>query len=252
VSAPHVATVDIAGLACRLVCDYAKPALWARELHPGFLTDRVPDLTVEVAYDDGYWERGLPWIAPDTVPDEPVVTIEDGCRVITSSYYRLALVAGERVEARVAGGFGVGGPMRALYGLLLPERERLPLAAAIQEDEDGVVLVCGGDAASAGVVAVVATGFGAVAYPTPFHAGETPQRQPPRPVSGIVLAGQADHRAALTRAEAAALLHRHVVTIDRSPGALLRSIDLAAALAGTVPIGGPRTIAAVAGAGDRG
>ena len=237
-------TVEVAGLACRLECAYPKPILWVTELHPAFFSDRDADVVVSFRYDDGYWARGLPWVAPDRLVDAPVYeTRADGTATLRSAYYDAVIDASRaRVETRIAGGFGVGGMMRALYAALLPAHGACLVHATARPEGPGVVLVSGdpGDAADQdGVVALVNDGAHVAVAPTPFHGGTSPTRMPWRRVVAVD-----PGPAGTSRAAAVAAVHARVVVVDHSASTLERALDVITRLPN--PIVGAR-VASVAG-----
>jgi hypothetical protein len=224
---PDAATFEVAGLACRVECAYAKPILWVNELHPGFRSTRDPDVQVMVRYDDGYWARDLPWIGPDRLLDAPVYAEHAGGARLQTAYYDAEIDAERRrVFVRVAGGFGVGGVLRALYAILLPRRGACLVRASIRPSEDAAVLVC--DGADEGVVALVNRGGGVEVVPTPFHDGVTPVRARGRLVIAVDLEGAA-------RVDLAAHVLSRVLIIDHSAEALERALDIVTRLVGGLP-----------------
>jgi hypothetical protein len=225
------ATFEVAGLTCRIECAYAKPRLWVTELHPAFRSAADPDVVVTFQYDDGYWTRGLPWIASDRLLDAPVFDDRAGGALLRTSYYDAEIDdARTRVFVRVAGGFGVGGMLRALYAVLLPRRGACLVRASIQVvGDDTAVLVCDDD--EDGVVALVARNGEVEIEPTPFHHGTTSTRERVRRVVGIDLPSGA------RRLDAAAQILSRVVTVDHSAATMERVLDLVTGLSTTIDVG---------------
>lgn len=247
----HSATVDVAGIVYRVACRSLKPVLWARELHPEFLSTGSPDVDVVVEYDDGYWERGLPWIAPDTVEDRPVVTRDGAALAVTTVYYRARVApGGRRIDVTMASGFRVGGLMRTLSALLLPSRGGVLVRATRLASSPTAVLVVGlpdgargellGDAGSAvfdGFVAVTGSDGHYTTFATPF-----PDDAPAAGVGGVPLgallcvrAGAGTVPRPLGAAAAVARLSSHLCVVDREPAALERVLDIATEIARAVP-----------------
>lgn len=235
-AAPRVdaATFEVAGVTCRVECAHAKPILWVTELHPAFRTTRDPDVVVTFRYDDDYWARELPWIAPDRLLDAPVFVEHAGGAQLRSAYYDAEIdAARRRVLVGIAGGFGVGGMLRALYAVLLPRRGACLVRASLRPVDDAAVLVC--DEGEDGVVALVARGAGVEVEPTPFHQGTTPVRDRGRRVVAV------DLQPASRRIAAAAQTLSRVVTIDHSAATVERVLDvitrLGASLSATADVG---------------
>jgi hypothetical protein len=213
------ATFEVAGLACRVACDYAKPVLWVTELHPGFRCERDPDVVVTFDYDDGYWARGLPFTAPDRLVDAPTYSGDESGARLRSAYYDADLdAARRRVSVRIASGFGVGGVLRALYAAWLPARGACLVRAEARPVGDGAVLVCGD--ACEGVVALVADGASVDVVETPFHAGTSPAPASRRRLVGVDAGGAASKATALAR-----VLER-VVVVDHSGLTVERALDV--------------------------
>jgi hypothetical protein len=123
------------------------------------------------------------------------------------------------VLVHVAGGFGVGGMLRALYAVLLPRRGACLVRASIQPvDDDAAVLVC--DDGDDGVVALVARHGAIEVEPTPFHQGTTDTRARARRVVAI------DLQSGARRIDAAAQILSRVITIDHSAETMERVLDL--------------------------
>jgi hypothetical protein len=221
------ATFEIAGVACRVECEHAKPILWVTELHPGFRSSRDPDVVVTFEYEDGYWARDLPWIAPDRLVDAPVFTEHAGAARLRSAYYDAEIDAGRRhVRVHLASGFGVGNVLRALYAILLLRHGACLARATLLPVDDAAVLVC--DDAHDGVVALVDRGRGVDVEPSPFHEGTTPVRDRARRVVDIVPASP--------RVDVAARLLARVVTVDHSAETLERALDVVTRLVAGLPL----------------
>ena len=217
-------TFEVGGIACRIECAYAKPILWVTELHPGFRSERAPDVVVRFDYDDSYWADGLPWIAPDQLVDAPVYEAHAHGASLRSAYYHAEIDGGgAHVVTRIAGGFGVGGMLRALYATLLPHRGACLVRASAHVTPDGVVLELGSP--DHGVVAVVPDQTFVAVEPTPFHHGTSPSRPPGRRVTVIDVG-----RPGATRLETAARTLEHAVVVDHSPVVLERALDVVARL----------------------
>jgi hypothetical protein len=228
-------TFEVAGLGCRIECDYPKPILWVTELHPAFRCDRDADLVVSFRYDDGYWARGFPWVAPDRLIDAPVYEAgPDGVARLRTAYYDAEIDASrERVETRIAGGFGVGGMLRALYAALLPARGACLVRATVRPEGHGAVLVCGDPSDTEGVdgvVALVSDGAHVTVEPTPFHGGTSASRAPRLRVLTVETGV-----AATSRAAAAAAVLAHVVVVDHSASTLERALDVVTRLPTPIP-----------------
>jgi hypothetical protein len=104
----YVDTVDVAGVAFRLVCRYPKPRGWARD-RPEFLTTRRPDVTVLITYDDNFRRKARRPAGEETVADAPSVRRQGRRLLVTTGYYRATVdVRRGRAAVRIAGGFGVG------------------------------------------------------------------------------------------------------------------------------------------------
>jgi hypothetical protein len=221
------ATFEVGGLACRVECAHAKPILWVTELHPGFRSSREPDIVVTFQYDDAYWARDLPWIAPDRLIDAPAFVAHAGGARLQSAYYDAEIDAGHRrVLVRVASGFGVGNVLRALYAILLPRHGACLVRVSLLPTGDAAVLVC--DDADDRVVALVDRGRGVDVEPTPFHEGTTPVRERARRVADVVPGAP--------RVDVAAQLLSRVVTIDHSAEALERVLDVVTGLVASLPV----------------
>lgn len=220
-------TVAVGGVACRILCDYLKPILWATELHPEFVSNVPSDVTLTVTYDDGYYERGLPWIAEDSVPDAPHISGDGAILEMTTAYYRAHVdAASRRIDVSLAMGFRVDTLMRNVYALLLGERGGLLLRGA-SADEDHARVVVGGDA----FVAIVPAGDGYVWSGTPFHPDEaTPPSPTPRALHALVVRGHPR-----SPANALAAIAPHLCVIDRRPAGVARMLDITARLLTTIP-----------------
>ena len=222
------ATFDVAGVACRVECAHAKPILWVNELHPGFRSTREPDVVVSFRYEDAYWSRGFPWIGPDRLLDAPVYTDHSRGARLRSAYYDAEIDAGQRhVLVRIAGGFGVGGMLRALYAVLLPRHGACLVRASVLPLADDAVLVCD---EGQKIVALVDRGDGVEVEPTPFHEGVTPIRAHGRRVAAVDFVRDAWRSDAAEvsrpRVDAAAAVVSRVIAIDHSTEALERVLDV--------------------------
>lgn len=225
------ATFGVAGLVCRVECEYDKPLLWVSELHPGFALTQDPDLVVTVRYDDGYWASDLPWIAPDQLLDVPVYEALGGAAVIRSAYYQADVDrACGRAFVRLAGGFNVDGVLRALYAALLPARGACLVRALLRPVGNAAVLVCGDRHED--VVALIDRGGCVMAEPTPFHGGTTPKRPRRRSLEAIELG--VDH--GTSRLEAAARILERVVVVDHASQTVERVLDIVTRLTASVPV----------------
>jgi hypothetical protein len=177
-------------------------------------------------------------VAPDRLIDAPVYEAgAAGGAHLRTTYYDAEIDASRgRVETRIAGGFGVGGMLRALYAALLPARGACLVRATVRPERHGAVLVCGDPSDSEsvdGVVALVSDGAHVTVEPTPFHGGTSPSRAPRRRVLAVEsgLTGT-------SRAAAAAAVLTHVVVVDHSAATLERALDVVTRL--PTPIGGAR------------
>lgn len=248
----HVATIDVAGIVCRIGCRSLKPVLWARELHPEFLSTDAPDVDVVIEYDGGYWERGLPWIAPDTVEDRPVLTRDSAGIAVTTAYYRARIAPdARRVDVTMASGFRVGGLMRTLYALLLPSREGLLVSATRVAGPSTSALVLGlpggererlaaGDhrSASDGLVAVTAGGGRYTTFATPFSDGAPAADAGGTRLGAIVCVrpGASAVARVLGPAAAVARLSPYLCVVDLDAPSVEHVLDVAADLARAVPV----------------
>lgn len=200
----YVDTVDVAGVAFRLVCRYPKPRGWARD-RPEFLTTRRPDVTVLITYDDNLRRKARRPAGEETVADAPSVRRQGRRLLVTTGYYRATVdVQRGRAAVRIAGGFGVGNLMRTLAALWLLRRDTLLLRAG-----------------PAGYVAVTVKPEGMTTRPTPFvdHNGPLPtsRRAHARTLAGGGPGG----------ARALAALLPAVWQADRRRAAVARTLDLA-------------------------
>jgi hypothetical protein len=164
----HAATIEIAGIVARVLCRHEKPGAWAA-MYPAFGSMRSPDVRIAVVYDDAW--PPIRWIAPDTASDEATVEHRRGWARIHSEYYDLVVEPLRlRARLRMAPGFWVGSPLRALWSLLLLERGGLLLRARLAGAERDATLILGGPIGDAGLVAVRSSPDGFVCCPTPFEA----------------------------------------------------------------------------------
>jgi len=204
-------TVDIAGVAFRLVCAYPKPRFWARR-NPEFLTARRPDVTVAIVYDEDFRRRAGWPAGGETVDDAPHVR-RDGPRLrVTTGYYRAAVDVGRgRAVVRIAAGFDVGHLMRTLAALWLLERNTLLLRAG-----------------PAGYVAVTPREDEVTVRRTPFGEHGT-QPGLDRPTAAPIVIGTAGGEPGHPRSSARALaaLLPAIWQADRRRAAVARTLDLA-------------------------
>jgi hypothetical protein len=204
-------TVDIAGVAFRLVCAYPKPRFWARR-RPEFLTARRPDVTVAITYDE-HFRRRAGWPAGGETVDDATHVRGHGRRLrVTTGYYRAAIdVRRGRAAVRIAAGFDVGHLMRTLAALWLLERNTLLLRAG-----------------PAGYVAVAPREGEMTVRLTPFgDHGAQPGSARPRAVPIVI--GTAGSQAAGPQGSARALaaLLPAIWQADRRRAAVTRTLELA-------------------------
>jgi hypothetical protein len=204
-------TVDIAGVAFRLVCAYPKPRFWARR-RPEFLTARRPDVTVAITYDE-HFRRRAGWPAGGETVDDATHVRGHGRRLrVTTGYYRAAVdVRRGRAAVRIAAGFDVGHLMRTLAALWLLERNTLLLRAG-----------------PAGYVAVAPREGEMTVRLTPFgDHGAQPGSARPRAVPIVI--GTAGSQAAGPQGSARALaaLLPAIWQADRRRAAVTRTLELA-------------------------
>ena len=224
---PHAVTISVADIRCTILCAYPKPILWATELHPEFVTDASPDVTVTVTYEQGYWDRGLPWLAEDTVSDRVVASGDDAGLTLTTADYRAQRARDSRdVAVSMAEGFRVDGLLRTLYTSFLLERGGLLVEGDCVADSAGWRLRVGAAAgARRAFIAVVPSAAGIAAYPTPFgDPGVAAPPSSPAMLDAIVLPLPA-HR---STAAAAGALSAHVCVVDHRPPAVRRVLDAVA------------------------
>lgn len=211
----YVDTVDVAGLAFRLVCAYPKPRFWARR-RPEFLTSRHPDVTVAITYDEDFRRRTGRPADGETVDDTPRVRRHGRRLLVTTGYYRAAVdLRRGRASVRIAAGFDVGHLMRTLAALWFLERDTLLLRAG------------------SGYVAVTPRPGGTITRLTPFQHGNEP-----RPGSGgagraETLAISAERDEQVNRAgdaQALASLLPAIWQADRRRAAVVRTVDLASCI----------------------
>jgi hypothetical protein len=139
--------------------------------------------------------------------------------LLRSAYYDAEIDdARRRVLVRMAGGFGVGGMLRALYAVLLPRRGACLVRASIVPVDDAAVLAC--DDGEDGVVALVSRDDAIAVEPTPFHGGTTSIREPGRRVVAI------DLQPGSPRIDAASKILSRVVTVDHSAETVEPVLDL--------------------------
>jgi hypothetical protein len=231
-------TVDVAGVAFRVVCRYPKPRFWARS-RPEFLTTRRPDVTVEITYDDDFRRRARRAVGEHTVDDAPRVRRCGRGLLVTTGYYRATVdVPHGRAAVRIASGFGVANLMRTLSALWLLERGTL-LLRADRLDGNGCALVLGGAARAthaatasgaepAGYVAVTPRPDGMATHLTPFvdHDGTLPA--PGRAGAGTLEISSGGDGSVASEARVLAALLPAVWQADRRRAAVARTLDLAA------------------------
>jgi hypothetical protein len=235
-------TVDVAGVAFRVVCRYPKPRFWARS-RPEFLTTRRPDVTVAITYDDDFRRRARrPAAAEDTVDDAPRVRRRGRRLLVTTGYYHATVDVGRgRAAVRVAGGFGVANLMRTLAALWLHEQGTLLLRAMRLGDGSTPVLLVSPAAGAAGAaaasggdvtgyVAVSPTADGLTAWLTPFveRDGPLPVPRRLRAITLCISRRDATPGRSSGAAQALATLLAAVWHADRRRVALARTLVLAA------------------------
>jgi hypothetical protein len=203
-------TVDVAGVAFRVVCRYPKPRFWARS-RPEFLTTRRPDVTVTITYDDHFSRRAGRPAGEQTVDDAPRIRRVGRRLLVTTGYYRATVdVPRGRAAVRVASGFGVANLMRTLSALWLLERDTLLLRA----DHLG------------GYVAVTPRADRMTTRLTPFVAHDGPLPVPRSSAGGLVISS-GGHGPACSEVRALATLLPAVWQADRRRAAVTRTLDLA-------------------------
>jgi hypothetical protein len=231
-------TVDVAGVAFRVVCRYPKPRFWARS-RPEFLTTRRPDVTVAIAYDDQFRRRARRPAREEAVDDTPRVRRRGHRLLVTTGYYRATVdVDGGRAAVRMAGGFGVANLMRTLSALWLLEHGTLLLRAMRLGGGSAPMLMVSAEADGAlapstqpaGYVAVSPTADGLTARPTPFvdHGRPLPVPGRPRAITLWISCRGAGPAQSSGAARALATLLGAVWQADRRRAALARTLDLAA------------------------
>jgi hypothetical protein len=229
-------TVDVAGVAVRLVCRYPKPRFWARS-RPEFLTTRRPDVTVSITYDEDFRRRAGRPAGEDTVDDAPRVRRRGRRLVLATGYYRAKVdVTRGRAAVRMAGGFGVANLMRTLSALWLLEQDTVLLRAVPLDRAGSALLVSPGvtgggtpGAEAIGYVAVSPRADGLTAQLTPFieYDGPLLVTRRPRTITLCISRGAGPPRSAGT-AQALATLLPAVWQADRRRAALARTLELAA------------------------
>jgi hypothetical protein len=205
-------TLDVAGIAFRLVCRYPKPRFWARS-RPEFLTRRRPDVTVAITYDEDFRRRARRPAGEETVADAPRVRRHGRRLLVTTGYYRATVdVRRGRAAVRIAGGFGVGNLMRTLSALWLLERDTLLLRVG-----------------PAGYVAVTPRPDGMTTRLTPFvdHDGALPASASARAETLAISPDGAEPVGPAGGARALATLLPAVWQADRRRAAVARTVDLA-------------------------
>lgn len=226
---PFAATVDIAGIACRITSNYVKPVYWA-EAAPAFRPVRRPAMRVHVEY--GRRQGRLPWIAPATVEDRPEIVAHRGFIEVRTAYYVATIRLGGRdVVVRMQAGFGVGGLMHTLYAWWLLRRRGF-LVRAHREERGGaswlVMPPDRGEATNGGteIFAVRRTRTGWVSHATPFGVAGAPAANTAMPVRGLRVGMSTD--APVSPATAACALARHITVVDRQRHAVSRLLALLA------------------------
>ena len=270
-------TVDVAGVAFRVVCRYPKPRFWARS-RPEFITSRRPEVTVAITYDEHFRRRARQPAREETVDDTPRVRRRGRRLHVTTGYYRATVDVGRgRAAVRMAGGFGVANLMRTLSALWLLEHGTLLLRALRLGNGSAPVLlvspaaeaVCAAGRRGAGAppaeaqlkidgagapsthaaayVAVRPTADGLTAQPTPFVAEgqRLPLPRRPRPVALWISCRGGGPARSSGAAQALATLLPAVWQADRRRAALARTLELAARIVTTpacriVDAGSPR------------
>jgi hypothetical protein len=210
----YVDTVDVAGIAFRLVSRNPKPGFWARD-RPEFLTTRRPDVTVTITYDDDFRRRAGAPAAQDTVDDTPRVRRHGRSLLVTTGYYRATVdVRRGRAAVRIAGGFGVANMMRTLSALWLLQRDTLLLRAP------------------AGYVAVTPRPDGTTMRLTPFvdPAAPLPARR-----RALIASDDASFNPAAAGARALATMLPAVWQADRRRAAVTRTLELASLIVSAPP-----------------
>jgi len=214
-------TVDIAGIAFRLVSRNPKPGFWARD-RPEFLTTRRPDVTVSITYDDNFRRRAGAPADEETVDDTPRVRRHGRSLLVTTGYYRATVdVRRGRAAVRIAGGFGVANMMRTLSALWLLERDTLLLRAP------------------AGYVAATPRSDGTTMRLTPFVDPATPLPARGRARSALIASGDVSFKTAAGGARALATMLPAVWQADRRREAVVRTLELASLIV-SAPAGRPR------------
>jgi hypothetical protein len=207
---PYVDTVDVAGVAFRLVSRNPKPRFWARE-HPEFLITRRPDVTVTITYDDDFRRRAGRPAGEETVDDAPCVRRYGRGLLVTTGYYRAtADVRRGRAMVRIAGGFGVANMMRTLSALWLLERDTLLLRAG-----------------AAGYVAVTPRPDGTITRLTPFVDAHAPLPAQGRACTRSIAPDDARLMGAAGGARAVVTMLPAVWQADRRREAVSRTLNLA-------------------------
>jgi hypothetical protein len=228
------ATVEIASIVCRLTCRYDKPVLWAEQF-PELRSARPADVHIDVTYARA--QRRLPWIGDGIVADRPDFRAHrDHCRLRTSYYEARLEDRARRVRVRMQPGFGIEGLMRALWTILLDERDAMLVRARRLVDDDGAVLVVPGDAC----VALARRDGEWDAFATPFGAADAACTSAGARLRALQVGAPA--RTLMSRADA---LRRAVVLVDRRPESVERTLDRVLDVARRVPGDVPRAHANV-------
>jgi hypothetical protein len=205
----YVDTVDVAGIAFRLVSGNPKPGFWARD-RPEFLTTRRPDVIVTITYNDHFRRPAGAPAGEETVDDAPRVRRHGRSLLVTTGYYRATVdVRRGRAAVRIAGGFGVANMMRTLSALWLLERDTLLLRAP------------------AGYVAVTPRPDGTTMRLTPFVDPAAPPPARGRARTTRIASDDASFKPAAEGARALATMLPAVWQADRRREAVVRTLALA-------------------------
>lgn len=221
----YAATIEIAAIVGRVLCRHEKPGAWVA-MYPAFRSMRSPDVQVAVVYDDDW--PPIRWIAPDTASDEATVEHRRGWARIHADYYDLVVEPlRRRVRLRMAPGFWVGSPLRALWSLLLLERGGVLLRAGLARAGGAATLILGGQIGDTGLVAVRSSADGFACFPTPFEVSTSDVATPMRLAGIQVTDGGATGGTPATTVRA---LCRHV-RLERDAVSAERALETLTALA---------------------
>jgi hypothetical protein len=234
-------TVDVAGIAFRIVCRYPKPRFWARS-RPEFLTTRRPDVTVSITYDEDFRRRARRPAGEETVDDAPRVRRRGRRLVLATGYYRAKVdVTRGRAAVRMAGGFGVANLMRTLSALWLLEQDTVLLRAMrLGRAGSSPALLVSPTATSGATPSAETIGYVAVSpradrltvQLTPFveHDGPLLVTRRPRTITLCISRRGAGPPRSAGTAQALATLLPAIWQADRRRAALARTLELAARL----------------------